>query len=246
MEPGLHLTKSMCPTTSEEVAEMKKIPYLNAVGALMYLATTTRPDIAYTVGILARFNCNPGMAHWKAIKHVFRYLQGTKDKKLVYRPDDSQELFTSFTDADHGGCKDSGRSTGGYLIKFGSGAVSWSSKLQPLVALSTTEAEYIAAVEAGKEIVWMRQLLAEFGFEVNKPSVLRIDNQSAISVSKNPEHHGRMKHLDLRFYWLRDQVTHGVITPLFVSTEVMPADLLTKPLAKVKVDRFRKMMGLED
>jgi len=246
MEPGLHLTKSMGATTSEEIAEMKKIPYLNAVGALMYLATTTRPDISYTVGVLARFNSNPGMSHWKAVKHLFRYLQGTKDKKLVYRPDDSQELFTSFTDADHGGCKDSGRSTGGYVIKFGSGAVSWSSKLQPLVALSTTEAEYIAAVEAGKEIIWMRQLLAEFGFTVEKPSILRIDNQSAISVSKNPEHHGRMKHLDLRFYWLRDQVTLGVITPHFVSTEDMPADLLTKSLAKVKVDRFRKMMGLED
>jgi hypothetical protein len=236
----------MGATTSEEIAEMKKIPYLNAVGALMYLATTTRPDISYTVGVLARFNSNPGMSHWKAVKHLFRYLQGTKDKKLVYRPDDSQELFTSFTDADHGGCKDSGRSTGGYVIKFGSGAVSWSSKLQPLVALSTTEAEYIAAVEAGKEIIWMRQLLAEFGFTVEKPSILRIDNQSAISVSKNPEHHGRMKHLDLRFYWLRDQVTLGVITPHFVSTEDMPADLLTKSLAKVKVDRFRKMMGLED
>ena len=111
--------------------------------------------------------------------------------------------------------------------------------------LSTTEAEYIAAVEAGKEIIWMRQLLVEFGIEVKDPSILRMDNQSAISVSKNPEHHGRMKHLDLRFYWLRDQVTLGVITPLFVPTEEMPADLLTKPLTRVKVERFRRMMGIE-
>jgi hypothetical protein len=91
----------------------------------------------------------------------------------------------------------------------------------------------------------MRQLLVEFGIEVKDPSILRMDNQSAISVSKNPEHHGRMKHLDLRFYWLRDQVTLGVITPLFVPTEEMPADLLTKPLTRVKVERFRRMMGIE-
>jgi hypothetical protein len=245
MEPGLQLTKEMGATTAEEIAEMKSIPYLTAIGMLLYLAMNTRPDICYPVGVLARFCSNPGMAHWKAVKHLFRYLQGTKDMKLVYRPDDSQELFTSFADADHGGDKNSGKSTGGYLIKFGSGAVSWSSKLQPIVALSTTEAEYIAAVEAAKEMVWMRQLLTEFGFQVNEPSILRIDNQSAISVSKNPEHHGRMKHLDLRYYWLRDQVNIGVITPLYVPTEEMPADLLTKSLARVKVEKFRRMMGVE-
>jgi len=245
MEPGLQLSKDMEATTEEEIAEMRSIPYLNAVGALMYLATNTRPDISYAVGVLARFNSNPGMAHWKAIKHLFCYLQGTKDKKLVYRPDNSKELFTSYADADHGGDKNSGKSTGGYLIKYASGAVSWSSKLQPLVALSTTEAEYIAAVEAGKEMIWMRQLLTEFGIQVKDASILRMDNQSAISVSKNPEHHGRMKHLDLRYYWLRDQVTLGVIIPLFVPSEEMPADLLTKSLCRVKVEKFRKMMGIE-
>src|SRR5579859_93922 len=207
MEPGLHLTTEMGANTVEEIAEMRKVPYRNVVGALSYLAEYTRPDIRYGTGVLARFCSNPGMEHWKAVKHMFRYLQGTKDKKLVYRPDDGKELFTSFTDADHGGDKNTGRSTGGYLIKFGTGAVSWSSKLQPIVALSTTEAEYIAAVEAGKKMIWMRQLLTEFGIPIKEPSILRIDNQSAISVSKNPEHHGRMKHLDLRYFWLRDQVT---------------------------------------
>ena len=114
-----------------------------------------------------------------------------------------------------------------------------------MVTLSTTEAEYIAAVETGKEIIWMRQLLSEFGMTVKGPSILRIDNQSALSVSKDPDHHGRMKHLDLRYFLLRDQVTQEVIKPVFVSTEDMPADLLTKPLARVKVDRFRRMMGIE-
>jgi len=111
--------------------------------------------------------------------------------------------------------------------------------------LSTTEAEYIAAVEAGKEIVWMRQLLSEFGYTLQDPSTLHMDHQSAIAVSKNPEHHGRMKHLDLRFYWLRDQVEAGKLVPGFVPTNEMPADILTKALARIDVERCRRMLGIE-
>jgi hypothetical protein len=113
------------------------------------------------------------------------------------------------------------------------------------VALSTTEAEYVAAVEAGKEMIWMRNLLGELEYKFTSPSILSMDNQSAISVAKNPEHHGRMKHLDLRWYWLRDVVEDGLISPQFIPTAEMPADLLTKPLPRVKVEICRKMMGLE-
>ena len=123
--------------------------------------------------------------------------------------------------------------------------MSWSSRLQTLTALSTTEAEYISAVEAGKEVVWMCQLLAELGFPLSGPSVLHMDNQSAISVAKNPEHHGRMKHLDLRFFWLRDQVKAKLLVPKFVGTESMPAEIMTKPLDVARVERCRRSMGLE-
>jgi hypothetical protein len=211
----------------------------------MYLATSTRPDIAYTVGCLARFNSNPGIVHWHAVKHLLRYLKGTADYSITYAPDPSSpELFSTFSDADHGGCKDTGRSTGGYLVKIGSGAVSWCSKLQSIVALSTTEAEYIAAVSAGKEIRWMRNLLVEIGFPATAPSILRIDNQSAISVAKHPEHHGRMKQLDLSWYWLRDVVHKEIIAPTFVPTTEQPADILTKALARPKVELFCEMLGL--
>jgi len=126
---------------------------MRAVGALMYLATSTRLDIAFTVGCLARFSSNPGTAHEAALKHLFRYLQGTKDLKLVYNGNvDEDEPFMTYTDADHGGEPDSGKSTSGFLVRMGGGAVSWRSKLQPVVTLSTTEAEYVAAVEAGKEV----------------------------------------------------------------------------------------------
>jgi hypothetical protein len=223
---------------------MQQVPYLSAVGALMYLAVTTCPDIAYAVGVLARFSSNPGVAHWKAVKHLFRYLKGTIDLKLTYSPDSSSELFTTFSDADHGGCKDSGRSTGGYLVKFGSGAVSWHSKLQSVVALSTTEAEFIAAVEAGKEILWMWNILKEFDYQVTLPSTLWIDNQSCISVAKNLEHHGCMKHLDLQFYWLKDAVQSGQISPQYIPTAEMPADILTKALPCQKVETCKGLMGL--
>jgi len=124
-------------------------------------------------------------------------------------------MFTTFSDADHGGCKDSGWSTGGYIIKIGTGAVSWSSKIQGIVALSSTEAEYSAAAEAGKEICWMRNLLSEMGFKSNEPSSLHIDNQSTIQVAKNPEHHGHMKQLDLKLFWLWDNVKRKLILPTF-------------------------------
>ena len=233
MDPGLKLSTSMAPQTDDDVAFMKSVPYINAVGSLMYLAITSRPDIAYSVGVLARFNSNPGPLHWKAVKHLLRYCKGTMDLKLVYGPGNSNEFFTTYSDADHGGNSDNGRSTGGYLVTLGSGAVSWSSKLQSLVALSTTEAEYISAVEAAKEIVWMRQFLDELGYPQHGPSILYMDNQSAISVSKNPEYYGRMKHLDLRWYWLRDVVDAGTVEPSFIPTNEMPADILTKPLNNV-------------
>jgi hypothetical protein len=130
------------------------------------------------------------------------------------------------------------------VVKIGTGAISLSSKLQSIVTLSTTEAEYMAAVEAGKEIVWLRQFLSELRYSDHGALVLRMDNQPAISVSENPEHHGQMEHLDLQFYWLRDCVEGGVIKPLFLPTQEMPADILTKPLDRLKVQKCRELMRL--
>ena len=156
---------------------MKQVPYRQLVGALMYLAVATRPDIAYAVGVLGRFSSNPSPSHWKAAKHLCRYLQGTKDYRLTYAPDPkSPGMFTTFCDADHGGNEDSRRSTSGMVVKMGTGAISWASRLQPFVTLSTTEAEYIAAVSAGQEILWLRNLFTEFGYKFDAPSTLYMDN----------------------------------------------------------------------
>ena len=246
LNPGTVLTQDQSPQTPAEVEEMRSVPYISAVGSLLYLAIATRPDIAYTVGVLARFNTNPGRAHWAAVKHLFRYLKGTLHYKLTYSPSStSKDLFVGYSDADHGGDKDSGRSTGAYVIKMGTGAISWKSKLQDVVTLSTTEAEYISAVHAGQELLWLNNLFSELGYTFTDPHTLFIDNQSAISVSQNPEHHGRMKHLDLKYYWLRDEVTvKKSIATDHCPTDIMPADVLTKPLTLSKVKTACTLLGL--
>jgi hypothetical protein len=226
---------------------MSGIPYSQLVGALMYLAVATRPDIAHAVGVLACFNSNPGPLHWKALKHLCRYLQGTKDVRLCYEPVPGAgvtERFSAYADADYAGDVDDRRSTSGLIVKVGSGAISWASKLQQVVTLSTTEAEYISATAAGQEILWLRNLMSEMGYPVQGPSTLHLDNQSAIAVTRNPEHHGRMKHLDLRHYWLRDTVKAGLIDVKYIPTKQMPADIMTKALSRGSVVEMREMLGL--
>ena len=115
-----------------------------------------------------------------------------------------------------------------------------------MVALSTTEAEYVAAVSAGQEILWLRNLFSELGYNIQGPSTLYMDNQSAIAVAKNPEHHGRMKHLDLRLYWLRDEVQKNKITVKYCPTDIMPADQLTKALPKAKTEEHLPRLGIVD
>ena len=247
MEPGTQLSKAMCPSTEEEREEMKRIPYMNTVGALMYLAVGTRPDIAYTIRKLAQFNSNPGRRHWQAVKHVFRYLKGTMDLKLTYRADEdsnTSHLFTTYSDSDHGACLDTRKSISGYVVKIGTGAVSWSSKKQTTVALSSTEAEYIASVAAGKEILWMRALLKELRFEVEGASLIFVDNQSALAAVMNPEHHGRMKHLDINIHWIRVVIKTKQIEPSYLPTKQMTVDILTKGLSRLLVERHRRAMGV--
>ena len=246
LDPGMRLSKEQAPKDDEERSFMQKVPYAELVGAIMYLAVATRPDIAHAVGVLSRFSSNPGPTHWTALKHLCRYLQGTKDAKLCYGPDSEQgELFTAYADADFGGDPDTRRSTSGMVVKMGTGAISWASKLQPVVTLSTTEAEYISATAAGQEILWLRNLFSELGYEIKGASSLYLDNQSALAVTRNPEHHGRMKHLDLRHYWLRDTVKAGLIDVRYISTNSMPADIMTKALPKGTVQEMRRMLGLE-
>lgn len=244
LDSSVRLSKADAPSTQEEIEEMRTVPYIQATGALLYLAMCTRPDIAFAVGVLCRFNSCAGPKHWKAVKHLMRYIRGTLDYKIEYSANPAFPLFAAYTDSDHGGNPDNGRSTSGSILLVAGGAVSWMSKLQTLVALSSTEAEFVAASETGRELCWLRNFLADIGIPQSAALVLNIDNQSAIRVSKQPEHMGRLKHLDRHWFWLRQAVDDGKIRPVYIPTEDMAADLLTKPLPRVLVDKLRRIMGL--
>ena len=143
--------------------------------------------------------------------------------------------FITYSNSDFAGCLDTRRSTSGYVVKIGMGAVSWSSKKQTTVALSTTKAEYVASVAAGKEALWMRVLLKELHFEVENASPMIMDSQSALTTVMNPEHHGCMKHLDISIHWIREVFHRKQIALLYVPTEEMTADILTNVLEPVKL-----------
>ena len=153
------LTKEDCPQTPEDLEYMKSVPYLSAVGSLMYLAVGTHLNIFYAVGVLSHFNVNPGQAHWKQVQHVFKYLVGTKDLSLCYGPGQDSTQLQIFSDADYAGDINSACSTSGHAVFIGKSLVNWSSKWQPVVAKSTTEAEYITANEQGCQRVdlWITQ-----------------------------------------------------------------------------------------
>src|ERR1700733_13052204 len=171
---------------------MKSVPYLSAVGSLMDLSVGTRPDTSFAVGALSRFNANPGKAHWKQVQHIFKYLAGTKDLTLCYGPGQDSTSLQIYSDADYAGDVDSARSTSSHTVFIGSCLVNWSNKRQPVVAKSTTEAEYIAANDAGSDGVGFQNFTSELGYPPNGATTLWLDNQSAIRVGKNPEHHSRM------------------------------------------------------
>ena len=249
MDPGSGSQLRKYVPDPEKPTNMSTIPYMSAVGALMYLAIGTRPDIMFSVAKLAQYNNNPGPQHWQAVKHILRYIKGTMELKLTYRSDGlntmSSNLCKGYSDADHAGDLDTRRSTSGFLIKMGTGAVSWSAKKQTVVADSSTEAEYVSASSAGREILWMRSLLQELGMEIEGPSTLHVDNLSALRVLKNPEHHGRMKHIDIKWHWIREIIKRGEIEVHFLPTSDMTADIFNKALPRPAVEKHRLALGLE-
>ena len=241
-----HYKFSMESTASpEEIALMSKVPFATLLGRWVNLCNWRRPDTQYACLLLAHAQKDPKPEHWKALKHLSRYLAGTCDMMLIYAPDpNATELFTPYLDSDYSGDSDSARLTSGMVMKMGTGAILWSSKLQPIVALSSTEAEYVAVCQAGQEAVWVRQFLEAVGYDMSAPTTMFVNNTSAVCVARNPEHQTRMKHIDVRWHWLRDCVEKKVFKIEHIGTDKMPADILTKALSRVKVETGRRMLGL--
>jgi hypothetical protein len=225
------LTKTDSPAEgSEEQLAMRAEPYRSLIGSLNYAATSTRVDISYAVGAVCSFAENPGYSHLLAAKRILRYLKGTSDQGISYsRSVENDIVLTGYCDADWAGDVDDRKSHGGYVFTLGSGAISWSSKRQSVVALSSCEAEYMSLSEAAKELVWLRSLLGDMGFEQTK-SVICCDNQGAVALSKNPVDSKRSKHIDTRYHFVRDLWERGELVVEYLPTSKMPADFLTKPV----------------
>lgn len=236
MVPGNKLTKT---GAGEEV---DPTAYKQLVGSLRYL-TATRPDLIYSVNVVSRYMENPNERHMMAVKRILRYVQGTASYGIQYLRG-GEEKLVGYVDSDYAGDEDDRKSTSGYTFMFGGGAVSWSSKKQPIVTLSTTEAEYVAAAIGACQAVWMRNVLAEIGFDQGDGTVLFCDNSSAIKLSRNPVLHGRSKHIHVRFHFLRELVNEGIISMEYCSTHKQLSDIMTKPVKLEAFEKLRAHMGV--
>ena len=244
-DPGLKLTKTMCEDGCKHDETMKGVPYRSAVGAVMYLMVGTRPDLAAAVGVLSQFAADPCPTHWQAIKRVFRYLQATPTHGICFSGSGDGELI-GYSDADWAGDIESRRSTSGYVFVLNGGCISWRSKKQRTVALSSTEAEYMALSEATQEAVWLKAFMRELGQDAgNSALTVYEDNQGAIALAKNPEFHKRTKHIDIRYHFVREKVEDGQMQLEYCSTQEMLADLMTKPIAAAQFDTLRTKLGIQ-
>ena len=244
----IKLTLQDCPTTEEEKQKMNHIPFKSLVGSLQYIALSTRPDISYAVNQLSRYLSNPGPKHWQAAKRVLRYLKGTVNLGLVYT-DHSENQGTNveiFCDADWAGELNDRKSTTGIVVKLNGCPIVWLSKKQPVVALSTAEAEYIAMSTAVQESIWINQYLSELGMNnLQITPILHSDNQAAIQIATNDTLHARSKHIDIRFHFIRDQVALNKVELKWISTVAQEADINTKALGTIAFERLRDMIGMK-
>ena len=232
----VHQTRSigskvkLAPLSADEDDQIIQVPFAIAIGSLMYAAVATRPDIAFAVQHLSQFTARPSSEHWTAVKHVMRYIKGNARLGITLGGTDISLI--GYSDADWAANLADRRSVSGYTFQLAQGTISWSSKKQPTVALSTMEAEYIALAHAAKEALWLRALLTELGYGTDAPTPLITDNQSAIDFSYNTQFHARSKHIDIRHHFTRERIEAGDIDIEHCASQDNCADMLTKALPK--------------
>lgn len=238
-DPNIQLKKA-----ESEGEILRNIPYQEAIGCLLYLSQGTRPDITYIVNSLSRYNGQPTAEHWTTLKRVLRYLKATIDYKLTY-DGNSEGNITGYCDADWASHSEDRRSCTGYIFILQGAAISWCSKKQPTIALSSTEAEYMSLATAVQEAIWLKQLDEDFWPESSAiPIVVYCDNQSAIRISGNESYHQRSKHIDVRYHFIRERIAAKQVLVKYQRSQDMTADILTKGLHRPKHEAFSRAMGL--
>ena len=190
---------------------------------------------------MAHFAANLGPVYWEVVKRIFRYLSGTRELWLTYG--ETKHTLEGFADAD-GSMAEDRRAISGYAFLINGGAMSWFSKRQEIVSLSTTESEYVAATHGGKEAIWLRSLLSQVFGLFKDATVLFSDNQSAIALSRDHQYHARTKHIDVCYHWIRWVVEQGTLQLIYCPTDDMVANVLTKALPSAKVKHFAAGLGL--
>ncbi|CAJ2670589.1 unnamed protein product [Trifolium pratense] len=228
-------------TKDEKGVDVDQSLYRSMIGSLLYL-TASRPDITFAVGVCARYQAEPKMSHLAQVKRILKYVNGTCDYGILYTHGENS-MLVGYCDADWAGCADDRKSTSRACFFLGNNLISWFSKKQNCVSLSTAEAEYIAAGSSCSQLLWMKQMLLEYNV-VQDAMALYCDNLSAINISKNPIQHSRTKHIDIRHHFIRDLVEEGIVTLEHIATEEQLADIFTKALDAVQFEKLRGKLGI--
>eukprot|EP00253_Pinus_taeda_P004411 PITA_04411 len=231
-------------SANDNSAAVHQPTYRSMIGSLLYL-TGTRPDIMHAVGIVGRFQANPKEAHLQAIKRIFKYLQGTQNYGLWY-PRDTDLTLHAYTDADWAGSVDDRKSTSAGAFFMGSKLVSWFSKKQSSIALSTAKAEYVATASCCTQLLWMMQTLQDFQITCTPPISILCDNTSAISISMHLIMHSKTRHIPIKYHFLREQVLEQKVKLEYVPSKEQVADILTKPLTRETFEYLRQNLGVVD
>ena len=243
--PKWHLTSDMSLSTDEERKSVVSLPYCALVGKCMYLATCTRPDILYAIRELARYMSNYGQRHYDAAKHLLRYLQGTRSRGLVYgQTPNLYPLFCTFSNSDWAMSKGH-HSVSGFIIECAGAPITWSSKQQAIVALSSCEAEYLSCTHCACHIIWLCTLFTEIGFPQSNATILYCDNKGTVFCTHDPHSHSCMKHINIHAHFIHECVNSKIINVHHIPGTNNPADMLTKPLQKIIHAKWLKTLRMD-
>jgi len=237
---GTPLSTGYVDLPADEEKPLPKVPFRELLGSLMYAATMTRPDIATAVNILCRHMKAFNEDHWTAAKHLLRYIKGSLDYTITYNGSEPSTPVV-YSDASYVSDKTTGRSRTGYVVISSGGPTAWTSKLQTTVALASAESEYMALASTAQEVIFLRQLLEELlHHPLAEPTLVLTDNQPAMHVANRST--TRMRHIRVRYHFVRQCVTQHAIVLQYCPTNDMVADLLTKILPKPKTQQFSSIL----